>query len=288
MLKRRVCAGAVLALVVAVLATACSTTGGSGGSADLRVTADFGSEVLTRERIPAGPSVLAALQRTTDVDTAFGGGFVRGMFGRTSSGDPQADWFYFVNGRLAETGARGRAVPAGGHIWWDHRGWDGANEVRAVIGSWPAPFAAPDRQVRADPPLAAAAEAAGAVLTTAGTPWRILVGSDDDLRRRSDRWREAGDDPAAAGVAATMRGGGAQILDPRGRLVPVPDGHAVAVAVAGGLREEDGLSLVVAGADAATAEAAAQRIAEDPGLLVGQFALAFDRDGEIVAEAGRP
>lgn len=288
MRKRRVCAGAVLALVVAVLAVACSAAGESGGSADLLVTADFGSEVLAEESIPAGPSVLAALQGITDVDTAFGGGFVRGMYGRASSADPPADWFYFVDGRLAETGARGRAVPAAGHIWWDHRPWGGPNEVRAVIGSWPAPFAGPDRQVRADPPLAPVAEAAGAVLTTGETPWRILVGSDAELRARSDRWRRAGDDPAAAGVAATIRDARVQILDPRGELAPVPDGSAVAVAVAGGLREEDGLSLIIAGVDAGAADAAARSIAADPELLVGQFALAFDRDGEVVAEAGRP
>lgn len=287
MLRSRVHAGVLLALILIVAGTGCSSTDG-GGSAQLRVTADFGSEVLARETIPAGPSVLAALQDLTEVRTGFGGGFVEAMYGRASTRDPRADWFYFVDGRLAETGARGRPVPDGGHIWWDHRRWGGPHEVRAVVGAWPAPFAVAGREVDSDPPLARALVEMGAVLADGDSPWRVRVGADADLRRRSDRWREAAADPASTGIAAAISDGMVTILDAGGEMRTAPSARAIAVAVPGGLREEDGLMLVVAGLDDADARAAAARIAADAGVLDGQFAVAFDGAGNPVAAAGRP
>ena len=279
---------AALASVLAFLAMACGSEPVGAGTARLLVTGDFGQDLLAREEIPAGPSVLAALQDLTDVETGYGGGFVEAMYGRSSSGRPRADWFYFVDGRLAETGARGRAVPAGGHVWWDHRRWSAASEVRAVVGAWPAPFASGDRPVSADPGLRAALERSGARVVAGESPWRVRIGSDADLRARSPRWREAAADPGAAGVAGTIRAGGVWIMGADGDLARAGDARAIAVAVPGGPREDDGLSLVVAGLDGAAADAAAAAIAGDPALLEGRFAVAFDEAGAPVASAGQP
>jgi len=86
--------------------------------------------------------VMRMLQRDFDVETRYGGGFVQsinGIAGGRESGRP-VDWFYFVNGILAEDGAAAHTVSGGDKIWWDHRDWGASQDVRAVVGAFPEPF----------------------------------------------------------------------------------------------------------------------------------------------------
>jgi hypothetical protein len=136
------------ALVAAALAAAgCGLGAGDSkdGAADLLVTRDFGSRQVgtaTADPIPGGETVMRMLQRDFDVETRYGGGFVQsinGVAGGRAGGRP-VDWFYFVNGVLAEDGAAAHDVESGDKIWWDRRDWGASQDVRAVVGAFPEPF----------------------------------------------------------------------------------------------------------------------------------------------------
>lgn len=111
------------------------------------ITRDFGAEALRDSdtgRVPAGETVMRLLQRGEyGVETRYGGGYVQTLEGlsggRDDDGDP-VDWFYYVNGILADEGAASRTVTAGDRIWWDRHDWGAAQQVPAVVGSWPEPF----------------------------------------------------------------------------------------------------------------------------------------------------
>ncbi|MBY0397193.1 MAG: DUF4430 domain-containing protein, partial [Thermoleophilia bacterium] len=126
-------------------------------AASLVATADFGAERLLAERVEPGRSVMRALRGVTEVDTAYGGGFVAGMLGRESDAEGRRDWFFFVNGASPPVGAEDVRLQDGDAVWWDHRPWGALAFVPAVVGSWPAPFARDGRPgpgpVAADPPL---------------------------------------------------------------------------------------------------------------------------------------
>ena len=82
------------------------------------------------------------LQRKFEVETRYGGGFVQeidGVSGGRRSGRP-VDWFYYVNGIEAESGAAARRLEPGDRVWWDHHDWGGAMRIPAVVGSFPEPF----------------------------------------------------------------------------------------------------------------------------------------------------
>ena len=66
------------------------------------------------------------LQRDFEVETRYGGGFVQEIdgVGGGRAGGRRVDWFYYVNGIEAATGAAERRVSAGDRIWWDHHDWE--------------------------------------------------------------------------------------------------------------------------------------------------------------------
>ncbi len=284
---------ALLAVAAALTAAGCERRSDAPGpapgapSASLVATAGFGAETLLEGRVAARGSVMDATRSLTPVRTAYGGGFVSGMLGRDSDPGGRRDWFFFVDGIEAPVGAADVAVRDGMRIWWDFRDWAGQASVRAVVGSWPAPFAG--RAVAADPPLAGALRAAGARVSPGAARWRVRVGGDRALRARDPAWRQAMDDPGAAGLPGAVEDGRVTLLGPGGApRRPVPGARALAVLVAAPPGGAGGALLAVAGLDEAAARAAAARIARDPSVLARRFAVAFDGAGEVVGAAGVP
>jgi hypothetical protein len=102
------------------------------------VTRDRGAHVLYSTRVPAGESVLQALDRVAKVETRFGGRYVRAVDGDEEHGN--RSWFYYVNGYLADRSAADYRLRAGDLAWWDYRAWHNPSQDPVVVGAFPQPF----------------------------------------------------------------------------------------------------------------------------------------------------
>jgi len=293
-------------LILASLAGGCGLGSGESlqGGATLTVTRDFGArEVGTgaASPIPGGETVMRMLQRDFDVETRYGGGFVQrinGIAGGRQDGRP-VDWFYYVNGILAEDGAAAHKLGAGDDVWWDHHDWSASADVRAVVGAFPEPFLSgvggKRLPVRLDCAAAAqdacdeVAERLGRVGVKAGRSaaggfggeglLRIQVGFWADLRRDATV-RRLEEGPRASGVYArpSAAGDAIALLDPEGRTVRRLDAGSglVAATKLGG----EAPTWVVTGTDAVGLAAAAAQLDRD--ALADRFAIAVE-DGRPVA-----
>jgi hypothetical protein len=135
---------ALSALLLAVLLAACG--GGEGGEAGegatarLWITHDRGAEVVLTATVPAGLTVMQALQREADVETRYGGRFVEAIEGVEGSLDEQRDWFFFLNGIEPDVGAAEVTLGEGDVAWWDYRSWGEQMAQPVVVGAFPEPF----------------------------------------------------------------------------------------------------------------------------------------------------
>jgi hypothetical protein len=115
----------------------------------LRVTKEFGRETLVKKSISvkAGDTVMDILKKSgLEIKTGYGGGFVEAIAGLASqyrTGDPSSkklDWFFYVNGMMADIGAAEYPVQAGDVVWWDYHDWEYAIATPALVGAYPHPF----------------------------------------------------------------------------------------------------------------------------------------------------
>ena len=147
------------ALTLVALASAGCAGTGEGGDASaagrtptadevrLVVSRDFGAEVLRDLVVPAsdGLDVLRLLAENAEVDTGYGGRFVDGIdglessFGAVSTEDA-ADWFYWVDGVIADVGAADWKLRGGETVWWDYHRWADAMVVPAALHAFPRPY----------------------------------------------------------------------------------------------------------------------------------------------------
>lgn len=229
----------ILALLAVVVLAGCGLGPGEDrGSAALLVTRDYGREVLLEQdglELNESTTALRLLDERADLETAYGGGFVQavdGLEGGSESGR-RSDWFYSVNGVVAERGSAEFPPADGDLVWWDYRDWTDAMEVGAVVGAYPAPLAGGydgrDWSVRLECFAATAAcdlarsrleadgveLADGASAEVAEDGMRVLVGAWSRLRDRPEGRRiEAG--PQTSGVFADFDEAGLTALDVTG------------------------------------------------------------------------
>ncbi|MGH3002028.1 MAG: DUF4430 domain-containing protein [Gaiellaceae bacterium] len=129
-----------LALLLALVLAGCGGVR-EHGAATLWVTRDRGAQIVFSGRVPAGLSAMQALERKVKVSTRYGGRFVQSIDGVQGSLSGQRDWFYFVNGVEADSGATAVRLRPGDVEWWDYRSWrGGAMTVPVVLGAFPEPF----------------------------------------------------------------------------------------------------------------------------------------------------
>lgn len=137
---------AVLAAALAVAALAAFAAlagdfgGGEDGSATLWITRDEGRRVLHDGSVPAGLTALQALDRAAQIGTRYGGRFVHSVDGVEGSSTSGEDWFFFLNGVLADRSAAEIRLRDGDVLWWDFRRWSDRPEASAVVGAFPEPF----------------------------------------------------------------------------------------------------------------------------------------------------
>ncbi|MEA2178040.1 MAG: hypothetical protein QOG77_1337, partial [Solirubrobacteraceae bacterium] len=174
-MRRRAALGLLGVLAAATLPACGAGPGAPSTDAKLLVTRDFGRTVLVDEDRPevrGADTVMRLLQRNAKITTRFGGGFVQsvdGVAGGQRDGRP-VDWFFYVDGVLADTGAADVRVRDGAAIWWDHHDWSsGPGSGSAVVGSFPAPFGrAPSTGLACMPAGTPACAAAREALARAG------------------------------------------------------------------------------------------------------------------------
>jgi len=82
---------------------------------------------------------MAALKQVAQVETAYGGGFVKAING-VSSQRGRDDWFISVNGIWANVGALDYVLHDGDIEHWDFHYWGFRMSIPASIGDFPEPF----------------------------------------------------------------------------------------------------------------------------------------------------
>ena len=299
-------APALLAVALAVALAGCGLGAGDSqpGGVELTVSRNFGAEPLRtagEKEIPAGETVMRLLQRELVVKTRYGGGFVQeidGISGGRRSGRP-VDWFYYVNGIEAETGAAARRLSPGDRVWWDHHDWGAAMRIPAVVGSFPEPFVSgsggrrlpvridcAEGSRRACDEVRERLEEAGAKvggMSTIGSQasdgvLRLLVGPWAEIRRDPAARRMEGG-PKVSGVFAlpSAREPRLELLDPRGKPVRTLGGGSGLVAATRLYDQQP--TWVVTGTDAVGVDAAAAALEES--RLLDHFAVAIENGREI-------
>jgi hypothetical protein len=290
----------LLLVLTAVLAGGCGLGAGESkdGGANVLVTRDFGSRQIgsaAADQIPGGETAMRMLQRDFDVETRYGGGFVQainGVAGGREDGRP-VDWFYYVNGILADQGAAAHKLDSGDRIWWDHHDWGASQDIRAVVGAFPEPFLSGmdgkrlpvrlDCAADADEVCDEVAERLSEVGVKAGRSGAGSFGGVGVLRIKVGRWAEVRSDsavrrlelgPRASGVFARPTAAGDEIalLDAQGDVERTlgPGGGLVAATRMGG----EAPTWVVTGTDEVGVAAAAAQLQED--ALHNNFAIAVE------------
>jgi hypothetical protein len=291
---------AAFLILLALVAGGCGLGAGESqeGGATLTVTRDFGTrEVGSGEAdpIPGGETVMRMLQRDFEVETRYGGGFVQqinGIAGGREDGRP-VDWFYYVNGILAEEGAAAHKLSAGDDIWWDHHDWGASADVRAVVGAFPEPFRSGvdgkrlpvrlDCAAAADDACDEVAKRLGEEGVKAGRSAAAGFGGEGVLRIKVGVWSDVRRDPAvrelekgpkASGVYARLNAAGDELalLDPEGKSVRTlgPGSGLVAATRLSG----EAPTWVVTGTDEVGLAAAAAQLERD--ALEDRFAIAVE------------
>jgi hypothetical protein len=296
-----------LAIALAVLAGAITLGGCSlgaeesqKGGASMVVTRDYGSQRILRDAedpIPGGETVMRFLMRNADVDTRYGGRFVNAIEGTRSAtrGGHRFDWFYYVNGIEADTGAAERRVHPSDRVWWDYRDWSAAMRVPAVVGSYPEPFrhgsdgkrfpvrvdCAPDAQDQCDAVRKRLDQVnVDSNISVLGTAvgkdtLRFIVGTWNDVRRDAAA-RKIEDGPGESGVfARPTRSGDSyelDLLDEEGRVARTLGAGAALVAAT--RFEDQQPTWTIAGMDKAGLERAVALLT--PAALRDHYAVAVD------------
>jgi len=278
-----------------------------GSGTELRVTRDFGQQSIASERaasIRQGETVMRLLQSSQKVQTSYGGRFVQAIDSVAGEGPTgRRDWFYYVNGVEAETGAAERVLDPGDVVQWDFRRWDTAMRIPAIVGAFPEPFRngiegkrIPARVECEDERGAACAEvkrrlqAQGVIATSApfGTAagakvGRVVVAAWPRARTlRTAAVLDRG--PGASGVFARFATDGRrlELLDAGGtpvRTAPPGTGLLAATRQSGGE-----LLWLVTGTDARGVDAAARAL--DPATLRDAFAVAVEPSGPVRLPVG--
>jgi hypothetical protein len=255
----------------------------SDGGARIEVTRDFGQEFLGGTariaNVNEGDTVMRFLEKTHDVETSFGGGFVDSIDGVKGDKAARTDWFYFVNGLEASKGAADFGLSPGDRVQWDYRSWREAMRVPAIVGAYPEPMVSGSEGKRL--PVRVQCEQQDSdpcrtVLSRLGehgvvATQSVLQGQagEDSIRVLVGRWSalrevrgaaaiERG--PRASGVFARFRGDSLELLDGEGAVASTaPPGTGLLAATE---NDSSGVVWVVTGADDAAVARAADLLDE--------------------------
>ncbi len=297
---------ALVGALLGALALAGCGVGPAPTAVQLVVTREFGSQVVRHTgplKADGDETVMRLLMHNDTVGTVASGHIVQSLDGLSDSREAgvSRNWFYYVNGVEAPRGAVKTNVYPGDHIWWDLHNWSQAEEIPAVVGSFPEPFANGSNGKRWPVRIECAADAGQACHTVTerlralGVPAAIsAIGSGaapETLRVMVGTWRtlegtvaknlEYG--PHASGVYARFSASGEQLalLDPNGRPVQtLTTGVGLVAATRQGEEVEVEAPLwVITGTDGAGVDRAARAL--DSATLENHFAVAVGPSGAV-------
>ena len=114
---------------------------------EIIISKDFGNEQVLRKTtsFEENDSVLDVMKENFEIETAYGGGFVNSINGLKSGftgvGSKQKlDWFYYVNGTLAQIGADDYRLKQNDIVIWDYHDWNSGTYISSIIGAYPNNF----------------------------------------------------------------------------------------------------------------------------------------------------
>lgn len=288
----------------AVIAALCVLAGcgpGSGSGAaptdvNVVVSRDFGARELRdvdSSKVPSGETVMRLLERKFALETKYGGGFVQSLEGLSGGKDARGrpvDWFYYVNGIEASSGAADRKVAPGDRIWWDRHDWGSAQRIPAVVGSWPEPFLSGVSGKRIPLAIVCAGEErscdevetrlsdegvdgvsrAGISSGVGQKLLRVVVGPWSAIRNEPAA-HQLGEGPQTSGVYARPGDDAFELLDEDGRVAAKETGSVGLVAATRFGEQQP--TWIVTGTDDAGVAAAAAALRSD--VLTNRFAVAL-------------
>lgn len=208
---------AIALLCAALAAAGCGLGAGDEvGEVTLTVTRDYGAEPVAGpvlEAVAESDTAMRVLDRRVEVETRYGGGFVRSIdrVAEATRDGRRLDWFFYVNGVESPVGAAAFELHGGEAIWWDYREWAAAPRVPAVVGSFPGPLVGGyDGRRR---PVALDCRGGGGACAIARTRLRqagvaLAAAGDGAIRVLVGTWARLRDDPAAAQIEAGPRESG--------------------------------------------------------------------------------
>jgi hypothetical protein len=270
-----------------------------GDAVEMRVTRDFGHELLGSARIDSvreDETVMRMLRSDFDIDTRYGGRFVQAIDGLEGAGvGGGQDWFYWVNGVEGSVGAAEFELSPGDRVQWDWREWGAAMRVPAIVGAYPEPFVhgleGKRRPVRVECESAESEvcrEARAALEEVGASPSGASLGApgtETVTRLAVARWPQARivrgasgleEGPEATGVFARFDPGGRwiELLDEQGEVArTVRPGDGVGIVLAMRPLDEELVWLATA-LDEKGVAAAVRALDEDE--LRDAFAVAVD------------
>ena len=278
---RRAVAATVLMAAAFFILRGCAFMPWNERKADVRVrvtvSRGFGAEVMKDERfgVREGESAMRALERVAEVETAYGGGFIQAVNGLASryegGAGSKVDWFFYVNGQMADTGAGAYTVREGDWLIFDFHSWDYAMFTPLLAGCFPEPFVhgyggAPPGVVVAHAAgrEGEAAEIAGLLERAGAAPCRsvpltrdwmpepgeyaVVVGTFEELEVNA-AIREANLNPSRTGLFAYFREGELWLTDASGEVMRHLAGGAGLVEALGPRLGDGRTSLMVTGTD---------------------------------------
>lgn len=124
------------------------TEPGGKAKVHLLVTRDYGETVIFNQWVAVQDQqkALSLTESYLDVKTSYGGSFINSINGLESGytgkmiKKTKQDWFFYINGVLAGSGAADVSIKSGDVVWWDYHDWGSAAFTPAMIGAFPHPF----------------------------------------------------------------------------------------------------------------------------------------------------
>jgi len=270
------------------------------------VTTGFGANTLLDAvvGIDARTSAMKALESIAETETGYGGGFVQSINGVGST--RKSDWFYYVNGLMAKTGAKDYVLRNGDVEHWDYHSWSSFRGMSAVMGCFPWAFVngyGGERRpsiVACEPEYGDEADGIAAVLRGAGavdvslvplaelTPEQmasrhlVLVAGPD-----AAPVREVFDNRATLGLFVSLDGHGLRAFSPSGEEKAVYQQAAGVLAATQnpwnprGTGACENVVVVVSGCDEAGVRAAARTLVHEHERLLTWCGAVVEADGRV-------